>query len=140
MTIRAASQSDFSWVNSCYAEIDFVASKPGDFVAIAELGMKRIGLGRLVPVEGMIGELGGMYVLPEYRRGNVARSIVQFLLDSSRFAVLYCIPFSRLSAFYEAFGFRPVSNGASIPAEVGKKFSWCKQHYHESVNLLVRQA
>lgn len=140
ITVRPRSESELAWANERYAEIRFVPSSTQDLVAIAEIGGARAALGRLVPVEDSTGELGGIYVLPEFRGRGVAAAIVAWLIGHSPYQQLFCIPFSHLESFYRGFGFEPVPPGAAVPATVAGKVAWCAQHYPDRVSLLVRAA
>lgn len=136
--VRRLQLSELHWANERYDEIDFVASSSLDFIALAEWGGERAGLGRIVPVADGIGELGGMYVLPAYRGKSIAAAIVRFLLDNSPFERLFCIPFAHLETFYGGFGFAPDRYDGEIPDAVAEKFHWCRCHYSTPVRLLVR--
>lgn len=140
ISVRPRSESELTWANERYAEIRFVPSSTQDLVAVAEISGARAGLGRLVPVDGATGELGGIYVLPEFRCRGVAEAIVAWLLRHSPYRQLFCIPFAQLEGFYRGFGFEPVPPGVAVPATVARKFDWCRQTYPETVSLLYREA
>jgi GNAT superfamily N-acetyltransferase len=138
MLIRKATAGELSWVNERYAEIGFMASDPRDLVVIAEVDGVRVGLGRLVPFEPGAAELGGIYVLPEFRGRHVASLIVSHLVGAGTFERLYCIPFAPLVPFYQSFGFHPVEASPPVPEAIAEKVRWCQSKYSQPVSLLVR--
>lgn len=140
IAVRKILGSELGWANARYAEIGFVAAAETDLVVIAELDGVRAGLGRLVPVAADMAELGGIYVLPQFRGKAVARAIVTWLLNHSPYDRLFCIPFAHLEHFYAGFGFAPVSPDAAVPPAVTGKRHWCEQRYPDGVKLLVREA
>jgi len=140
VTVRTLIASELAWANERYGEIHFMPSQLSDFIAVAEVDNVKVGLGRLVPVDGTTGELGGIYVLPAFRGRKVAYSIVNFLLQHSPYQQLFCIPFAHLEGFYQGFGFHPVSDKAAVPCVVAEKVNWCAKEYPASVNLLLREA
>ena len=136
--VRAALPTELEWANACYRDAGFLPSTATDRIAIAECGGKRAGLGRVVPVQPGVAELGGMYVLPAFRGQAVARRIVDFLVQQSDAARLYCIPFAHLEAFYASCGFARVGADDAVPAPVAHKLAWCERQYEQPVCLLVR--
>ena len=138
MLIRKIFPQELDWANAQYSTIKFKLSSDADFVALAELDGIRVGLGRLTFVDSTIGELGGMFVLPEYRGRKIAENIVSFLLENSSFSCLYCIPFAHLERFYEQFGFVRVCEPVVAPELVVDKFSWCAEVYESPVVLMKR--
>ena len=138
MIVRALLSSELDWANERYSEIDFVRSDPSNFVAIAESDGIKAGLGRVVPITSKIGELGGMYVLPDFRGQSIAAQLVQYLIANSGFSTLFCIPFAHLASFYAQHGFIPVSESTMVPAELESKFRWCQQHYPNPVRLMYQ--
>lgn len=138
--VRIALPSERPWANGRYGEVSFRPSGPGDLIAVAEVDGRRAGLGRLVPVEEGIGELGGIYVLPDFRGQGLAREIVAFLVRESPYRQLFCIPFAHLEGFYRGFGFEPVGAGTPVPRELAAKVAWCAGEYPDPVALLLRVA
>lgn len=138
LTVRPLLASELDWANERYGEIYFLPSQPRDFIVVAEIDSVKAGLGRLVPVDETSGELGGIYVLPEFRGRQIAGAIVACLLQHSPYRQLFCIPFSHLEGFYRGFGFQPVSARSAVPGVVAEKLNWCTQEYAAAVNLLVR--
>jgi N-acetylglutamate synthase-like GNAT family acetyltransferase len=138
ITLRAASPGDLAWINERYRSIDFRLSTPDDLQVVAELDGKPAGLGRIVPIEGRIGELGGMLVFDEYRGTGLSKAIIAFLAQTNRFDFLYCLPFANLESLYEGFGFRRVDAGSSLPVKVREKYHWCAAFYNEPVLLMGR--
>lgn len=138
MTIRKLLFSELGWANERYSEIDFVHSGPRDFIAVAEMDGNKVGLGRVVPVTQTVGELGGMYVLPEFRGQSIAAQLVHFLISYSGFPTLFCIPFAHLEHFYAQHGFMPVTESTVVPPAVESKYKWCQEHYDNPVCLMYQ--
>jgi GNAT superfamily N-acetyltransferase len=139
ITVRPARPSDAEWINERYAEVGFIPSDlTREFVAVAEIGRVRVGLGRVVPLGPLEAELGGMYVLDKYRGRGVADAIVPYLLQmSGDFRRVYCLPFGPLSAFYQKHGFHPCEDLGSVPEKVMTKHGWCNRQYPEKTLLYV---
>jgi GNAT superfamily N-acetyltransferase len=138
ITIRAASPGELAWINERYRAIDFRLSGADDVQAVAEVDGKPAGLGRIVPIEGRVGELGGMLVFDEYRGTGLSKAIIAFLAATTHFDFLYCLPFANLEALYASFGFRRLDAGPGVPAKVLEKFDWCATFYAEPVLLMGR--
>lgn len=133
----AQTGEELDWINEQYKEIEFLPSLPRkDRVALASIGSKWAGMGRLVPLEKGAYELGGIYVLPSFRGEGVARMIVEFLVHQSN-GDLYCLPFSHLAEFYCSFGFQRVD---TAPTEVIEKHRWCNETYSEDVWILMKKS
>lgn len=139
ITLKVASPGDLVWINERYRSIDFRLSAPDDFQVVAEVDGKPAGFGRIVPIDGRIGELGGMLVFDEYRGMGLSKAIIAFLAETKRFDFLYCLPFANLEKLYERFGFRRVDAQAGVPAKVREKYDWCAAFYDEPVLLMGRQ-
>ncbi len=138
MNIHQLIESELEWANDRFAEVDFVRSTHADFIAVAEINGSKVGLGRVVPISPDVGELGGMYVLPEFRGKSLAGAIVDFLISKSGKRKLFCIPFGHLEHFYMAHGFQHAQPDCEIPAIVDQKYKWCQRHYDQPVSLLVQ--
>jgi N-acetylglutamate synthase-like GNAT family acetyltransferase len=137
--IRQAIAEEIGWINERYDEVGFVHSDlTRDYVAIAEVDRSRAGLGRLVHIDQGIAELGGIFVVPEFRRQGLAASIVRFLIgQSGTCSTIYCLPFAHLSGFYESFGFAACQRSPFIPEEVRNKHAWCNRHFPQPTLLFV---
>lgn len=138
MSIRAAAPGELDWINQRYGEIGFRLSTAHDFQAVAEVDGRPAGLGRIVPVEGRVGELGGMLVFDEYRGTGLSKAIIAFLAETKDYDYLYCLPFANLESLYASFGFCRVAEAAAVPAKVLEKYRWCAQFYSEPVLLMGR--
>jgi N-acetylglutamate synthase-like GNAT family acetyltransferase len=136
VALRRAGPADLEWINERYRAIDFRLSAAGDFQVVAEVAGTPAGLGRIVPLEGRVGELGGMVVFEGFRGAGVARRIIDALLETADYDYLYCLPFANLEGLYASFGFRQVEAGAGVPAKVIEKFRWCQEFYDEPVLLM----
>jgi GNAT superfamily N-acetyltransferase len=138
ISLRRLSASDLPWVNARYAGISFALSRDVDLMVSVDMDGKSVGLGRLVPLEDGSAEMGGIHVLPEYRRHRIASRIVDYLIEISPYPRLYCIPFTPLEPFYRRFGFDTPAAGLALPGEVRAKMAWCEGRYPDPVCLLVR--
>lgn len=139
INLRLATNKDIEWVNRCYAKVDFLPSNLAeDKVTVASIDGHDAGIGRLVPLEKNIWELGGIYTLPKFRKQGVAAMIVQGLLKEAANCTVYCIPFNELKAFYLSFGFQEYTGSyKSLPKKLSQKLSFCQAHYAKPVSLLV---
>ncbi len=137
--VRAAKKSEIEWINNKYDEVEFVHSTfDKEVIAIAELNNQKIGIGRLVTIDENNLELGGVYVFKDFRGQGIARTIVEFLLKSSKSKQnIYCIPFQHLASFYQAFGFIQCVDLDRVPKEILTKYLWCKDQYTTPTALLV---
>lgn len=138
--VRQAKIHDIAWVNACYDEVGFIHSEfDNELIAIAEVDGQKAGLGRCVKLEKDTSELGGIYVLQNFRNNGVARKLVSFLLaDATPAHTIYCIPFTNLVPFYAKFGFVPCTDLQKVPPELLKKYTWCKSKYPQPTTLLIR--
>ncbi len=137
--IRRAVSEEIDWVNDRYREVNFKLSHfERETIAIAEWEGERAGLGRLIKVSPQAEELGGMYVLPDFRRKKIADQIVQFLIEARNpYATLYCLPFEAMAHFYATFGFEPVTDPQTVPREIREKHQWCNDTYPHATFLYV---
>ncbi|WDE03348.1 GNAT family N-acetyltransferase [Thalassomonas viridans] len=126
-----------SWVNNQYLSIGFKLSEfDRELIAIAEVDGEKAGLGRLQYVEESIAELGGMYVMDNFRGLGVAGLIVDYLVkNASDYQKIYCLPFAHLQAFYQKFGFAPEQDLAKVPRVVLDKHNWCNSSYEHKTLL-----
>jgi len=145
MAEQAASQrigrldpAELAWANERYAEIGFLPSPATDFIAVVHLGDTRAALGRVSQVTATTGELGGIYVFPEFRGLGIANRLVEYLVHECRLETLFCLPFESLRNVYAKEGFRLQSIDATVPAKVISKLEWCNSHYSERVLLMSR--
>lgn len=137
--VRKAEYNELTWINSKYEEVDFVKSDyQNEFIVIAEIENQKAGLGRLVKIDNQNSELGGIYVLHEFRKMGVAESIVGYLCVNNPFkeTTIWCLPFENLETFYTKFGF--TSDSANPPKEIAKKIDWCNTKYDKKVLLLSK--
>jgi GNAT superfamily N-acetyltransferase len=139
LTVRKARADEIDWINQQYDGVGFIHSNlDREIVAIAEHDGTKAGLGRLVHVEGENWELGGMYVLSEFRGLGIADTIVRFLLSCSLpHHQVFCLPFSHLRQFYARFGFAPCADPRIVPEEISKKHAWCNETYEHETLLFV---
>lgn len=139
MKIRAATIDDIKWVNSRYREVKFKESCfENEIIAIAEIDSVKVGLGRLQNIDTHYAELGGIYVLPDFRGKNIARSIVNFLINNSiKYSKVYCLPFSHLKEFYKSMGFIDDDKN-NVPDSVTKKHIWCNEAYENETLLFSK--
>ncbi len=137
--IKRASEDDMRWVNESYDAIKFQKSDfNNEIIAIAMNGKERVGVGRLVKLQGNAYELGGMYVYRAYRKHGIASKIIDFLLNQvAEDCTIYCLPFKHLSAFYKKFGFKELVANENIPEKIALKYQWCNQAYEYEVGCLI---
>lgn len=128
-----------SWANRQYDKVGFKHSAFADeYIAVAELNGKKVGLGRLQKVDELTAELGGIYVQEEYRGKGVAAKIVSFLVErSAHYQQVFCLPFAHLEHFYYQYGFNPTLAKIAVPDMVKSKLNWCNTTYQEPTKLLV---
>lgn len=138
VSVRQLHPEELEWANLRYAEIDFVPSLPTDYVALAEVDGRAVGLGRVVPITDEIGELGGMYVFPEQRGGGISKAIIAHLIAAVGRTSLYCLPFEELRALYESAEFRVHTGLDGVPSKIVEKHRWCNEHYPKPVLLMCR--
>jgi len=137
--LQKAAKQDLGWINEQYQQVGFVPSDlETDTVFIAVLKNKYVGLGRLVKYDEDHYELGGIYTLEAYRGMHIANLVVSRLVEhvkSEGIAHVYCIPFEKLSAFYQKFGFSDVKDVSHVPKRIADKCNWCLAQYEERVVL-----
>jgi N-acetylglutamate synthase-like GNAT family acetyltransferase len=140
--IRSAYPKDEIWINERYKELGFLPSDVGrELIAIAEDDEVRAGLGRLVPINADCAELGGIYVIQEFRGRGIATEVVSYLLHQGEvYHKIFCLPFAHLEHFYSGFGFHPCEDAERVPQEVHRKHQWCNRHYEHPTLLLVRSS
>lgn len=133
--IRPALKSELDEINSRYREIDFKLSDfDQEYIVFAIHNGKKAGQGRLVKLNEWEGELGGIYVYPDFRKLGIAEKIVQHLIDHSTYKRLYCLPFEHLAHFYKSFGF--VEAKTDVNNEMKEKAEWCLTQYKTFVPVL----
>ena len=138
MQIRKILPAELTWVNAQYASINFLPSPASDFIVVAEVDGVKAGLGRITEVENDAAELGGIFVLPEFRGQSVASHVVDFLSKHSKHPKLFCIPFVHLETFYQRFGFSPIDPTITVPQKIIQKMNWCGTAYETPMVLLCR--
>ena len=143
--LQLAEQKDMVWVNEWYKSIQFVPASldEGDKIVIALCNGERAGLGRLVPIDDVSWELGGIYVQDEFRGKGIARRIVQRLCDIGKEAntTLWCIPFAHLVPFYTSFGFEAFPKcSKDIPCKIQCKIGNCNSTFPDKNVALLKMA
>ena len=141
MVIHLATATDLSWVNAQYQAIDFVPSHlDNEIIAIVMHNESYAGVGRIVYLNDHDVEIGGIYILEQFRGLSLAHQLVDYLVETVRNKALknvYCLPFAELRNFYTKFGFKEVcAQDQTINAKILKKHQWCLQNYDKSVLLL----
>lgn len=136
ISLRTALPGELARINEHYRAIDFLPCGEDDFVVVAEIGGKTAGLGRIVPVEPGVGELGGMYVFDQFRGCGISKAIIRFLLEAPGVDYLYCLPFGNLENLYASFGFRRLDDLAGVPEKILEKYRWCAGFYPQQVLLM----
>ncbi|MFC5452884.1 GNAT family N-acetyltransferase [Paenibacillus aestuarii] len=137
--VQKATKQDLGWINEQYQQIGFVPSDlETDTVFLAILDDEYVGLGRIVKYDEHHYELGGIYTVEKHRGMNVASYVVSRLVEYVRSAGIehvYCIPFEKLTLFYEKFGFHDVEELGAVPKQIADKYYWCLKQYEERVVL-----
>src|SRR3989338_6631151 len=128
--IRKAKEIEIEWINKKYAEVGFKKSVfENELIAIAEYESLNSGLGRIVKIDDVNYELGGMYVFEEFRNKGIAEKIVAFLIRSEN-----------LENFYAKFGFKmDEKTMIQTPKEITEKHNWCNKTYEKKVLLMVKE-
>ncbi|WP_158237315.1 GNAT family N-acetyltransferase [Aquimarina sp. MAR_2010_214] len=139
--VRKATPKDIEWINNTYQSIDFVVSDfNAEYIAIAKIEGVKCGLGRVVNIDKNNLELGGMYVLDQFRGMGIAEKIILHLLKNyEQHKKIWCLPFEHLQPFYNRFGFLDQkTHDYKIPDKIYAKHKWCNQNYNKDVLLLVK--
>ncbi|PVZ79311.1 GNAT family N-acetyltransferase [Serratia sp. S1B] len=141
MAIKLATASDLEWVNAQYQKIDFVPSSlDNEIIAIVTYNDDFAGVGRIVYLNDEEVEIGGIYILDEFRGLSLANELVGYLVDAAKqknLKAVYCLPFENLKTFYQKFGFNEFKHDASqVNEKVLKKHQWCLDNYDKKVLLL----
>ncbi|WP_025699105.1 GNAT family N-acetyltransferase [Paenibacillus forsythiae] len=142
MGIKIATNDDLQWVNEQYEQVGFVPSNlENETIAIVVHNDKYAGVGRIVYLNEEEAEIGGIYILDEFRGLSLAKELVGYLVsraEQSGLRAVYCLPFEELRAFYEKFGFKEIDDeDQPINSLILKKHQWCKEKYEKRVLLLV---
>ncbi|UII56278.1 GNAT family N-acetyltransferase [Cytobacillus spongiae] len=144
MGIKLATEDDIQWVNEQYQEIGFVSSDlTNEIIAIVTYQNKYAGVGRIVFLNEKEAEIGGIYILEEYRGLSLATELVAYLVKKAKTCELkevYCLPFEELRHFYEKFGFKEKdSNKEYVHEAILNKHNWCLANYDKKVLLFSLQ-
>jgi N-acetylglutamate synthase-like GNAT family acetyltransferase len=136
--IKRATLADLEWINQQYDFVNFKHSTLEDEeVVIAEVDTIKIGLGRIQEIQETTAEMGGIFVLPDYRNMGIARRIVsELVVIGKNYSIVYCLPFAHLKDFYSGFGLKEVTNYTHVPEKVLEKYKWSNDTYTEDVLLL----
>ena len=141
--IRKAKEIEIEWINKKYAEVDFKKSVfENELIVIAEYKNFNSGLGRIVKIDELNYELGGMYVFQEFRNIGIAEKIVEFLIhrENLKQKYIWCLPFENLENFYTKFGFKMAKKTKiESPKEITEKYNWCNNTYEKKVLLMVKE-
>ncbi|MBL8300859.1 MAG: GNAT family N-acetyltransferase [Rhodanobacteraceae bacterium] len=138
LQIKRLDPSELAWANERYAEVDFLPSPATDFVAVVFVGDNPAALGRVTQLTATVGELGGMYVFPEFRGSGIAKQLVDYLVAECGLDTLFCLPFEKLHDLYAASGFLLHPPNDIVPEKVLSKHAWCNLHYPDRVLLMSR--
>ncbi|MED1410583.1 MULTISPECIES: GNAT family N-acetyltransferase [Bacillus] len=140
MGIQLATSNDLEWINIQYESIGFVPSDlKRDKVAIITYNDEYAGIGRLVQIDEDTIELGGIFILPKFRRMQLAGELVSFLVQMAKklhTQYVYCLPFKKLENFYKKYGFTEVDTTKEVVHPIIlKKYNWCLETYDKHVLL-----
>ncbi|GAB6437069.1 GNAT family N-acetyltransferase [Bacillus cereus] len=118
MSIQMATSYDLEWINNQYDSIGFVRSDlKRDKVAIITYNNEYAGVGRLVQIDEDTLEMGGIYILPQYRGIQLAGELVSFLVETAKklqVQHVYCLPIEELEYFYKKYGYTEVDTTKEI--------------------------
>ncbi|WP_212936595.1 GNAT family N-acetyltransferase [Bacillus hominis] len=140
MSIQLATSNDLEWINIQYESIGFVQSDlTRDKVAIITYNNEYAGIGRLVQIDKDTIELGGIFILPNFRGLQLAGELVSFLVQTAKklhIQNVYCLPFEELENFYKKYGFTEVDTTQEVVHPIIlKKYNWCLETYDKHVLL-----
>ncbi|HDR8068723.1 TPA: GNAT family N-acetyltransferase [Bacillus cereus] len=140
MSIQLATSNDLKWINSQYDSIGFVRSDlKRDKVAIITYNNEYAGVGRLVQIDEDTLEMGGIFILPQFRGIQLAGELVSFLVETakkSQIQNVYCLPFEELENFYKKYGYTEVDTTTeAVHPIILKKYNWCLENYDKHVLL-----
>ncbi|MBP3972854.1 GNAT family N-acetyltransferase [Bacillus sp. WL1] len=140
MSIQMATSNDLEWINNQYDSIGFVRSDlKRDKVAIITYNNEYAGVGRLVQIDEDTLEMGGIYILPQFRGLHLAGELVSFLVETAKklqVPNVYCLPFEELEKFYKKYGYIEVDTTKEfVHPIILKKYNWCLDHYDKHVLL-----
>jgi len=141
MGIKLATKNELQWVNEQYREIGFLPSHlENETIAIVTYNDKYAGLGRIVYLNEEEAEIGGIYILDEFRGLSLANELVGYLVKETELKNIkevYCLPFEELKSFYEKFGFKVFNYESNqMNDHILKKYQWCLDNYEKKVLLL----
>lgn len=141
MAIKLANENDLEWLNAQYQKINFVPSSlENEIIAIVTYNDEFAGVGRIVYLNDDDVEIGGIYILDEFRGLSLANELVGYLVDIAKqknLKAVYCLPFEELRNFYAKFDlheFEYIDN--QVNTKVLEKFKWCLDNYEKQVLLL----
>ncbi|PEC56681.1 GNAT family N-acetyltransferase [Bacillus cereus] len=140
MSIQFATSNDLEWINKQYDSIGFVRSDLNrEKVAIITYNNEYAGVGRLVQIGEDTIEMGGIFILPQFRGLQLAGELVSFLVETAKklqVQHVYCLPFEELKAFYKKYGYTEVdTTKEAVHPIILKKYNWCLDHYDKHVLL-----
>ncbi|HHK5533567.1 TPA: GNAT family N-acetyltransferase [Bacillus mobilis] len=140
MSIQLATSNDLEWINNQYKSIGFVPSDlKRDIVAIITYDNSYAGVGRLVQIDKDTIEMGGIFILPQFRGLQLAGELVSFLVETAKklqVQHVYCLPFAELEEFYKKYGYTEVDTTKEVVHPIiFKKYNWCLDHYDKHVLL-----
>ncbi|MFE9078135.1 GNAT family N-acetyltransferase [Bacillus cereus] len=140
MSIQFATSNDLEWINKQYDSIGFVRSDLNrEKVAIITYNNEYAGVGRLVQIGEDTIEMGGIFILPQFRGLQLAGELVSFLVETAKklhVQHVYCLPFEELENFYKKYGYTEVdTTKEAVHPIILKKYNWCLDHYDKHVLL-----
>ncbi|HDR4424250.1 TPA: GNAT family N-acetyltransferase [Bacillus cereus] len=140
MSIQLATSNDLEWINKQYDSIGFVRSDLNqEKVAIITYNNEYAGVGRLVQIDEDNIEMGGIFILPQFRGLQLAGELVSFLVETAKklqVQHVYCLPFEELENFYKKYGYTEVDTAKEVVHPIIlKKYNWCLDHYDKHVLL-----
>ncbi len=131
ISIQIATFNDLEWINNQYKSIGFVTiDLMRDIVAIITCNDEYAGVGRLVQIDKVTIEMGGIFILPKFRGLQLAKKLESFLIQTAKkleIQNVYCLPFEELKSFY--------TTKEIVHPIILKKYNWCLENYDKHVLL-----
>lgn len=131
ISIQIATFNDLEWINNQYKSIGFVTNDlMRDIVAIITCNDEYAGVGRLVQIDEVTIEMGGIFILPKFRGLQLAKKLVSFLIQTAKTLEIqnvYCLPFEEFKSFY--------TTKEIVHPIILKKYNWCLENYDKHVLL-----
>jgi len=129
VTYRYGTQKDRSHIEELIKAGDLDAQDLiVEDVLLAETGGQIVGINRVKYHADGAAEIASAYVIPQYRGHGINEKLTRLLMERAE-KTLYIITNPRNAEYVAEMGFRPVSEGNTVPASIREKIEWCRVHY-----------